>query len=412
MRVFIIAAITLAMAIFSEPLRIYEWRGTGHAGVYPDKDLMKEWPAGGPEVVMKITDIGNGFVSPVFTENRFYLSGEVDSMTVLFCFDLNGKKQWQTVLAREWTKTWRGSRSAPAIAGDLLYIGNGYGNLYCIRCSDGKVIWSKELVRDFGATTPLHGHSAAPLIDGERIFWMPGGKENNMVALNRFTGKLIWSNKGFGEVEAYNSPKMIDLPAGKIVVTFSAYHLMGFDAATGKLLWSQEQDAYPAEKRKPGQGDTHANTVLYEEGAIYYAAGDGNCGVKLELSPDGSSYKQVWRNNNFDSYMGGIVKIGNYLYGSGTVKPLLLSINTETGAIRDSLRLGAGAVIAADDMLYYYTQKGDLDLVRINDGKMTRVSSFRINEGTSQHFAHPVINKGILYQRHGNVLLAFDIRKK
>ena len=115
MRVFIIAAITLAMAIFSEPLRIYEWRGTGHTGVYPDKDLMKEWPAGGPEVVMKITDIGNGFVSPVFTENRFYLSGEVDSMTVLFCFDLNGKKQWQTVLAREWTKTWRGSRSAPAI---------------------------------------------------------------------------------------------------------------------------------------------------------------------------------------------------------------------------------------------------------------------------------------------------------
>ncbi len=177
---------------------------------------------------------------------------------------------------------------------------------------------------------PLHGHSAAPLVDGDKVFWMPGGEEFNMVALNRFNGQLIWSNKGFGEVEAYNSPKLIELQSRKIAVTFSAYHLMGFDAADGKLLWSQEQDSYPPEKRGPGQGDTHANTVLFEDGAIYYAAGDGNCGVRLNLSADGNSITQVWRNNGFDSYMGGIVKLGNYLYGSGTARPLLYSINAST----------------------------------------------------------------------------------
>jgi hypothetical protein len=187
---------------------------------------------------------------------------------------------------------------------------------------------------------------------------------------------------------------------------------MGFDALSGKLLWSQEQDSYPPDKRGPGQGDTHANTVLFEEGAIYYVAGDGNCSVKLNLSKDGNSITQVWRNNGFDSYMGGIVKLDNYLYGSGTARPFLYSINATTGILTDSLRLGAGAVIAAENMLYYYTQKGDMNLVRINEGKMTRVSSFRIKEGSLQHFSHPVINKGILYQRHGNILLAFDIRKK
>jgi outer membrane protein assembly factor BamB len=188
--------------------------------------------------------------------------------------------------------------------------------------------------------------------------------------------------------------------------------MMGFNSSTGKLLWSHEQDNYPSEKRTPGNGDTHSNTVLYEDGAIYYAAGDGNCGVKLKLTADGGSITQEWRNKRFDSFMGGIVKVGNYLYGCGTAKPQLLSVDATTGLIADSLHIGTGAVIAADNMLYYYNQKGDMNLVGINDGKMTLISSFRIKEGTMQHFSHPVIDKGLLWQRHGNTLLAFDIRNK
>jgi outer membrane protein assembly factor BamB len=412
MKFLLVSVFALLLLFMKAAPQIYEWRGRGRTGVYPDKNLLKEWPPDGPSEILKIENIGNGFVSPVFTKDRFYISGEIDSVTVLFCFDLGGEKLWQTVIGREWTRSCPGSRSAPTIAGDLLYMGNGLGNLYCIKCADGKVIWSKELERDFGAKTPFHGHSAAPLIEGDKVFWMPGGKEFNMVALNRFTGQLIWSNKGFGEVEAYNSPMLIELKSRKIAVTFSSYHLMGFDTDNGKLLWSQEQDSYPPDKRGPGQGDTHANTVLFEDGAIYYAEGDGNCGVRLNLSPDGNSITQVWRNNGFDSYMGGIVKLGDYVYGSGTAKPFLYSINASTGIITDSLRLGAGAVIAAEDMLYYYSQKGEMILVRINEGKMSRISSFRIKEGSMQHFSHPVINKGILYQRHGSVLLGFDIRKK
>jgi hypothetical protein len=166
------------------------------------------------------------------------------------------------------------------------------------------------------------------------------------------------------------------------------------------------------EKRTPGYGDTHSNTVLYDNGSIYYAEGDGNCGVKLKLSDDGSKITEVWRNKGFDSYMGGIVKIGNWLYGSGTVKPDLRSINALTGQLTDSLRIGSGAIIAADNMLYYYTQKGDMILLSYNRGKLEKVSSFRINEGTQQHFSHPVIYKGVLYQRHGNALMAFDIHRK
>jgi outer membrane protein assembly factor BamB len=259
---------------------------------------------------------------------------------------------------------------------------------------------------------PLHGYSEAALVDGDKVFWTPGGKVNNVVALNRFTGDIVWSNPGFGEAQGYNQPRLIRLPGLNILVTFSSWHLMGFDTSTGKMLWSHEQDNLPVDKRKPGYGDTHCNTVIYENGYIWYVAGDGNCAVKLALAADGKSIKEIWRNTGFDGYMGGTVKLGDYIYGGGTAKPELRAINAITGQLTDSLKLGAGAIIAADDMIYYYSQKGDLTLLSYNNGKMQKISSFRVTKGTKEHFSHPVINKGILYQRHGQALVAYDIRRK
>ena len=186
---------------------------------------------------------------------------------------------------------------------------------------------------------------------------------------------------------------------------------MGFNAETGQMLWSHEQDNFPVEKRGPGYGDTHCNTVIYDKGSIWYIAGDGNGTVRLSLSSDGKNITKVWRNPAFDSFMGGAVKIGDYIYGCGVAKPEIRSINAVTGELSDSLRIGTGAIIAADDMLYYYTQKGDMILASYYKGNIEKVSSFRISKGTKEHFSHPVINKGILYQRHGNVPMAFDIRR-
>ena len=408
----LIALTLLLSAAPSEKVITYEWRGEDRKGIFNESNLLKSWPDEGPLEIWAIENIGNGFVSPIFTDDRFYITGEIDSMVILFCFNLKGEKQWQTTLGKEWMKSYPGSRSIPTIVDDLLYVGSGLGNLYCLNKSNGKLVWSKDLILDLKGILPLHGHSEAALISGEKIFWTTGGKVNNVVALNRFTGKMIWSNKGFGEASAYNPPKLIEHGGKSILVTFSSYHLMGFDTKDGKLLWSHEQDNYPPDKRAPGYGDTHCNTVLYDNGSIYYAAGDGNCGVKLRLSDDGNSITEVWRNKGFDSYMGGIVKIGNFIYGCGTASPDLRAVNATTGILSDSLRIGTGALIAADDMLYYYTQKGDLMLIGYNEGEIEKVSSFRIRKGNLQHFSHPVINKGVLYQRHGNVLMAFDIRRK
>jgi len=330
-------------------------------------------------------------------------------MAVLFCFNLEGEKQWQSEFGKEWITSFPGSRSAPTIVDNLIYVGSGMGNLFCMERESGNIEWSKYFTNDISGNYPLHGLSEAAVVNGDKVFWMTGGKKHNVVALDRFSGELIWSHPGYGERSGVNPSKLIVLPQRSIYVTFSAYHLMGFDTGTGELLWSHEQDNYPLDKRTIGYGDSHANSVIYDNGSIYYAEGDGNCGVKLDLSEDGTEITEVWRNPGFDSFMGGIVKIGNYLYGSGTSKRWLKAIDATSGELSDSLKIGSGAIIVADDMLYYYNQQGDMKLISYDNGKMQEISSFKITKGTKEHFSHPVIYRGVLYQRHGKILMAFDI---
>lgn len=411
MKVLIIAAVLFSFfAEVTAQSEIAEWRGPNRSGIYDGTNLLTSWPEGGPAEMWAAEGIGNGYGSPTVTERGIFITGETDSVAYLYQLNFDGKIANKIKLGEEWVKSFPGSRSAPTVVGDLLYAGTGTGNLYCVNLKDGKIAWTKKFTDDFQGQIPYHGHTDAPVVSGDKLFWVPGGAVHNVVALNRFTGQPIWSSKGLGERSAYNQSKLIKLPARELFVTFTAYNLLAFETSTGQLLWNHAQDNTPLEQRAPGSGDTHCNTPLFYDGALYYCAGDGNCGVKLDLSNDGLQITEAWRNKGFDGYMGGIVKIGDYIYGTGSEKKELLSINAVTGALKSSLNIGTGNVISADGKLYYYNQRGELFLVSVEDGLMNQISTFKIRKGTKEHFSHPVIANGVLYQRHGNVLMAFDIK--
>lgn len=400
----------LTVSSFSQKPVVYEWRGDNRSGIYTESGLMESWPDGGPELVWDYEGVGNGYGSPVFTNDKMYVMGERDTLAWLFTFDLDGNLLWQKDFGKEWVKNYNGSRSAPTIVDDLIYVTSGLGNIYCFNRHTGEKVWSVDMINDLKGVFPLFGYSESVIIEDDKMFCTPGGQEINVAALNRFTGALIWTSKGAGERPGYNSPQIIKLKDRNILVNFTAYELMGHDTQTGELLWVHNQDNVKKEERRPGLGDTHSNTIIYDDGFIYYAAGDGNGGVKLELSPDGKKIKEVWRNPNFDSYMGGIVKIGDYLYGSGTQKPDFMSINAETGELGKVLRIGFGVVIANQNRLYYYNQRGEVMLITLDPLNMEVVGKFKMIKGEKEHFAHPVINNGKLYVRHGNVLQAYKLK--
>ncbi len=388
---------------------VSQWRGADRRGIYREPALQKFWPPEGPALMWVNEDIGNGFGSPVFHNSQIFVAGEIDSTAYLFALDLNGKIIWKTAFGKEWTKSFPGSRMSPTIYDDMIYVSSGMGNIACIELKTGALKWMVGKA-DLHGVSPMHGHSESPLVDGDMVFFTPGGKDTNVVALNRFTGKIIWVCKGRGERPGYNSPLLVKYGEKSIIAVFTAYSLLGIDAKTGELLWVNEQVNTPPAERKPGNGDTHSNTVWYEDGAIYYIAGDGNGAVKLALEDKGKSVREVWRNPTLDNYMGGFIIAGEKIYTCADSRKSLLCLDAKTGNITDSLKCGSGTIISDSKMLYYYNQKGDINLINPDKEKMERVSFFRVPKGTKEHFSHPVIYRGILYIRHGKALMAYPLK--
>ncbi len=402
-------ALTTIMVSCQNGSKTYQWRGSDRTGNYSDTGLQKSWKAEGPSLIWQHKGVGNGYGSPVVTEDRVYIMGEEKAVGYLYAFDLQGKQLWKKSYGKEWVKNYIGSRCTPTVKDNLIYVSSGLGEISCFDI-DGNKKWRVDLVKKFHGKLPFFGYSESMLIDGDKMFAVAGGPEESIVALNRHNGELIWSCKAKGEGSAYNSPILINRGGKKILVTFSSYHLLGVDTENGKLLWSHLQDNTPVDKRGPGRGDTHSNSPIYENGFIYYVAGDGNCGVKLELSEDGNKIKEIWRNSRIDGYMGGLIKLDNKIYASGTRKKDLRSINSNTGELLDSLKIGSGTIISAENMLYYYSDRGRLNLIKTDGDKMEKISSFKLPKGTFEHFSHPTIKDGILYIRHGDLLLTYDIK--
>ncbi|MFC2103890.1 PQQ-binding-like beta-propeller repeat protein [Bacteroidota bacterium] len=385
----------------SKKKEINQWRGDNRDGIYHETNLLKEWSENGPDLLWEFEEIGNGYGAPVITSDKIFVNGELDSISHLFAFNLEGQLLWKSEYDSSWVINFPGSRSAPTVVNDLVYVCSPKGEIVCFKSKDGSKLWSKNMLKDFNGVIPRFGFSQSLLVEGDKVYCAPGNKDTNFVALNRFTGETIWINAAKGEKPAYCSPLLVELPTRKLLVTFSEFSLFGLDAESGEMLWVHDQDT---------MGDVHGNTPIYEKDFIYYTTGCGNGTVKLQLSEDGNKIAEIWRNIELDNIMGGVVKVNNKIIGTGHQKQILKSLDAITGNFTDSLKVGRGSTIFADGLLYVYNEKGPLNLIN-PEPKLELISSFRIKKGTKEHFAFPVIKNGILYIRHGNTLMAYNIKK-
>lgn len=378
-----------------------QWRGKNSSGIYDAPQLLPAWPAEGPEIFWSFEGLGEGHSSPAFANGKIYCSGMIDGDRYIFVLNENGEELSRFKYGKEFTESYPGSRSTPTVVGDLLYITSGLGQLACMNTENGAVKWSKDLFKDFDGQNIRWGVTESVVVDGDVVYCSPGGKENNVVALNRFNGNLIWTAKEVGDLSAYCTPLLVELPARKLLVTMMADHIIGLDAATGELLWSHEQT---------NKWSVHANTLIFYDNALFCFSGYGKGGVKLKLSADGSSVTKAWFSESFDNRIGGAVVLDGYLYGSGDASRSWQCIDFAMGEQKyASSELANGVTIAVENKLICYSDRGELALVEANPKAFNIISKTKVALGTAQHWAHPVVHKGVLYVRHGNALIAYKI---
>lgn len=386
-----------------------QWRGANRDGIFHETELLKHWPEEGPELLWVFEGLGRGFASPAVTSDGLFVNGEDEGNSYLFALDLEGKLRWKSPNGKEFlgegfSSTYPGARSTPTVYGRQVYASSGQGQIGCFNTTSGEELWSVNIVDDLGGILGYFGYSESVGVDEEHVYCFPGGASTNQAALDRFTGKIAWTQSAHRDTFAYGSPVLIDLEERQILLNTSRHHLFTVDRRNGDLLASYKLEGFEYDGE-------HCNTPVHMDGLIYYVANDvpGQGAIKLMLSEDGEHISELWRNNKVLNNFGGLVSVNGHLFT--TIKGnKLVALDPENGSVVDTLKVATGSIIYTDNKFIVYGNNGTVNLVNYEEQQFEPAGQLKVKEGSGHHFSHPVVASGVMYIRHGDALMAYRIK--
>ncbi len=388
-----------------------QWRGPERNGIYPESGLMESWPEEGPGLLWVFEGLGRGFAAPAVSGEEIYVVGESDGNSYLYAIGTDGKLRWKSPNGKEFlgegfSSSYPGARATPALYDGLVYAASGTGRIGCFDAATGREVWTVHLMDDLGGILGEFGYSASPLVDEEFLYCIPGGPENNVVALHRKTGKVAWSSEVLRDTFAYGSPLLVKLQETEALIFTSRHHISVLDPSSGALLSSYPLEGYEYDGE-------HCNTPIYSSGTIYFVANDvpGQGSVRVKISGDGRTISEVWRNNQVMNNFNGFLVVDEHLYTTVQGNRLVI-LDPGDGNISDSLRIPTGSLAYADSKFFSYGNNGTMTLINHQKDQLHIGGSFKVKEGSGQHFSYPVLAGGNLYIRRGDALMAYRVSER
>lgn len=398
------------------------FRGANRNGVSQESGLLQSWPEEGPPLVWDTKGAGRSHSSLAIAGGKIFTlgdgpSGADDKDEYLVCFnEADGKPLWHTKTGPAWNggqPTWQGSRSTPSVAGDLVYVVTPHGVLVCCETETGKERWKKDLKKEFGGDkADGWGYSESVLVDGDQVVCTPGKEKATLVALNKDTGDVKWTASHPGDRGAGHASIVISEVGGtKVYVQSTGSGPIGVRATDGKLLWD-----YPVDKTT-----AIIPTPLVRGDLVYFVAGYGRGAALLKQIPGENGevkveaiYPLVSKNGNKH---GGVVLVGNYVYGDSEDKGVPQCIDLMTGDVKWTHRgpgSGSASITAADGDLYIHFANGVMALAKASPDAYSELGSFKIpHTGAGwPSWAHPVVANGRLYLRENDNILCYDVKEK
>ena len=417
----VLAAVGLVVS--ADGLHAGDWptfRGAERTAVAPDTGLLTSWPEGGPKLLWEAKGTGRGYSSLAIVGDRIYTLGDRSSLAdgdnseFLLCFSReDGSPIWKLKTGSPWDQgapDWQGSRSTPTVDDDRVYVLTPHGDLICAS-TDGVEKWRRNLKSDFGGNKgDGWGYGESVTVDDDRLICTPGGGKNTMVALNKLTGDLVWSAVREGDRGAGHASVVIsDVGGTRVYVQTTASGALGVRADDGKLLWSYEIERTTAVIPTPiVRGDLAFFSAGYKSGggALLRQVAGANGDVTVE---------EIYPvNNKLANKHGGIVLIGDHLYGDTDSRGLPFCAELMTGNVVWQSRgsgKGSANVVAADGHLYIRYTDGTLVLVKATPDGYKESGLLKIPGSDSQpSWSHSVVLDEKLYLREGDNLLCYDLR--
>jgi len=397
--------------------------GPGHDGRSPETHVVV--PAGGPPVVWEMRR-GSGYASPVVHGQYLVFTHREGASVHVDCLQAEtGERFWRFTYPCDYRGHYiknGGPRATPVIAGERVYVHGVEGMLHCLDLATGRVVWKRDLEKEFALGDGFFGVVASPIAVGGLLIQNLGAPNGpSVAAFDLETGRLVW---GTGDqwgascaspvlASVHGRPRVFVLTGGKSLPPTGG--LMVLDPSTGAQDFS-----YPFRSRIYESVNGVSPVVAQER--VFLTASYGTGSACLALDGEGG-FEELWRTRRIGVQFSNPIAVGGHVYlidGISDRPGAIVCLDSKSGAelsrtdlywdetVVDegvekhlSFSIGEGSMIHVDGRFLCLGDNGHLlwlDCSPEGTEVLARASLFRASESWSP----PVLSRGLLYVCQNN----------
>lgn len=432
---------TVTASVFAEPpsgtADWTQWGGPSRDFHVDGKGLSEKWGESGPKQLWS-RDLGDGYSAIISDGKRLYTMYRIDDKdknihqeAVIAIDPKDGKTVWEYKYDAPFEKDMQmeygaGPNSTPLLVGDKLYTIGVLVNFHCFDKNTGKVLWSHDLRKEYGASHMGRGYGASPLAYKDTII-LPIGEEKSddakkddkkddakkddekkdvtrkgVMAFRQNDGAVVWHNQDFGPTFA--SPMIVKFGGEDQLLIFADKVIAGLDPNNGEMKWSHEH---------PTQYGANISTPVWgDDGCLFISSayGMGSRGLKLEKKDGKYTVEELWFNPKMKIHFGNAVRVGDYVYGSsGDFGPAFFAaVNVKTGKFGWKKRgIAKATCLSLGDKLLILDEDGNLFLGKAEDKRLEIICKAQICQRNA--WTVPTLISKTLYVRDRKKIMAIDL---
>ena len=409
-----------------------QWMGPQRDNVWREKGILDKFPENGPRVSWR-TKIAGGYAGPSVAAGRVYVTDYVTADNVkvgnferkeftgterVICLEEStGKEIWKHEYPVKYAISYpSGPRCTPLVHKGLVYTLGAEGHLFCFDAAKGSIVWQKDLTTEYKTKSALWGYAAHPLIDGDNLICLVGGKGSHCVAFHRKTGKEVWRTLSAVE-QGYSPPVIIEAGGARQLILFKPDGVASVNPKDGTPYWEIPYEAT--------NGSVIMTPVKY--GNLLYVAGYSQKNMLLELATDKPGATVKWENLSKQAMSPVNVqpfRVDNVLYGYDQ-DGAMLAVDIESGkrmwesneALRARRPPGTGTafIVKQEDRFWLFTENGDLIIAQLTPDGYKEIDSANVIKPSNVAFgrdvvwAAPAFANKYVYLRNDEEIISLDL---
>ena len=386
----------------------------------PDVELARSWPTGGPKVLWQ-RNLGEGHAGAVVRDGRVWVVDydEDAERDVIRCMSLaDGKDIWAYSYAVKIKWNHGMSRTIPTLAGKYIVTIGPKCHVACLEADTGKLVWFKDMVKEYGTKVPAWYAGQCPLIEDGVVVLAPAGKEAMFVGLDLATGEERWRTPNPWEWDMTHVSILKMSFAGKSMYVYSAKKgvvaVSADQADRGKVLWSTNQWWVP----------TAAVSCPLDvgDGKVFLSGGYGKGSAMLQMTAEGGEIKTafLWKGEPpefFGSEQQTPIFKDGLVYGVmpkniGGLSETLVCMNLD-GSFRWSSgrddRFGLGPFLMVGNLMYLMDDHGRLTLAEVGPDGYRRLARAEVLPRGEDSWAPMALAGGRLILRDRSRMVCLDV---